>query len=269
MSPRKKHPARLAVADGPAVGYLRVSTNEQADNGDGLEVQRDAIIVAAAEDGRTIGAWYTDAAESGGDGLDVRVELAAALDATGPAGTLYIYRLDRLARDLILQEQLLADVWRRGGNVRSASTSENHYLDPDDRTDPSRTLIRQVLGAVAEYERKMIALRMQSGRRRKIRTTGYAGGPRPYGWESDAGTLVPVPVEQGVLRYIADAVAYGTPYRRIADDMNARGIPKLTGTGPWLANEVHRTLARAMARWAGPIPVEYRADMPEPEGAML
>ena len=60
-----------------------------------------------------------------------------------------VYRLDRLARDLIVQETVLAEVKRLGGEVFSTSAAEAGYLS-DDPDDPSRKLIRQVLGAVAE-----------------------------------------------------------------------------------------------------------------------
>jgi DNA invertase Pin-like site-specific DNA recombinase len=77
---------------------------------------------------------------------------------TKEADALIVYRLDRLARDLVLEEQLLAEAWRMGAVVFSTSAGESAYLE-DDPLDPSRRLIRQVLGAVNEYERAMIGLR--------------------------------------------------------------------------------------------------------------
>ena len=108
---------------------------------------------------------YADEGVSGAKDLDERLGLADALAAvkSGGAGGLVVYRLDRLARDLVLQEQLLAEVNRAGGQVFSTSDAEQHYL-VDDPDDPARRLIRQVLGAVSEYERSMISLRLRSGR---------------------------------------------------------------------------------------------------------
>src|SRR5258706_7555130 len=154
-------------------GYLRVSTDRQAEEGLGLEVQEHAIRAWARNNGHRVGSWYRDEGLSGSNGLDQREGLADALDALknrGAAG-LVIYRLDRLARDLVLQEQLLADVRRMRAEVFSTSAGEAGYLS-DDPDDPSRKLIRQVLGAVSEYERGMISLRLRSGRRRKAENGG-------------------------------------------------------------------------------------------------
>src|SRR5947209_5180061 len=140
------------------VGYLRVSTDRQAEEGLGLDVQRDAIRTWAKANGHRVAKWCSDEGVSGSNGLDGRDGLAEALGALrdGRADALAVYRLDRLARDLVLQEQLLAEVWRMGSRVWSTSPSEDAYLDPNGAADdPSRTLIRQILGAVAQYERAM------------------------------------------------------------------------------------------------------------------
>ena len=86
---------------------------------------------------------------SGSNGIDQRRALGDALEliSDGKAAGLVVYRLDRLARDLIIQETLLAEVRRLGGEVFSTSVAEAGYLN-DDPDDPSRKLIRQVLGAV-------------------------------------------------------------------------------------------------------------------------
>ncbi len=82
------------------------------------------------------------------------------------------YRLHRLARDLVVQEQLLAEVRRLGGEVLSTASGEQDLRD--DPEHPSRRMIRQILGSVAEYERSMIVLRLKRGRAAKV---GGAGTP--------------------------------------------------------------------------------------------
>jgi DNA invertase Pin-like site-specific DNA recombinase len=73
--------------------------------------------------------------------------------------------------------------------VFSTSAGEAAYLE-DDPGDPARKVIRQVLGAVAEYERSMIALRLRSGRAGKAQAGGFAYGAPPYGYAARRRTRV-------------------------------------------------------------------------------
>ena len=77
-----------------------------------------------------------------------------------------MHRLDRLARDLVLQEQLLAELHRRGKELASVDRTEHDSLahSPD---DPTRALVRRMLGSIAQYEREVIRLRLMAGRTRK------------------------------------------------------------------------------------------------------
>lgn len=225
---------------GQAIGYGRVSTEAQMD-GFGPEIQRDAIVELARTNALDLVELFVDEGISGSEGLDTRRGLARALDylAEHPGTTLIIPRLDRLARDLMVQESILADAWKAGAEVLSCSETERTYCRPDSPDDPARTLIRQVLGAVAAYERAMIRLRMTRGRRRLLDRQGWAGGPEPYGW-SDAG-------EQAVLATIAQERRNGTPWKIIAATLNAAGTGKRNGQ-PWTAQEAQRTHARATDR---------------------
>jgi DNA invertase Pin-like site-specific DNA recombinase len=88
------------------VAYLRVSTDHQAERGLGLQVQEQAIRKWARAGGHKVVLWTRDEGVSGSNGLDTRVGLLDALGGLKARGTegLVVYRLDRLARDLIVQE---------------------------------------------------------------------------------------------------------------------------------------------------------------------
>jgi DNA invertase Pin-like site-specific DNA recombinase len=98
------------------VAYLRVSTEVQAE-GLGIDVQEAAITEWAGAHEHEIVAEFTDAGVSGSNGLDTRAGLADALTVlrTDDAEGMVVYRLDRLARDLIIQEQLLAEARHAAG----------------------------------------------------------------------------------------------------------------------------------------------------------
>jgi DNA invertase Pin-like site-specific DNA recombinase len=216
------------------VAYLRVSTVGQAEDGLGLEVQEQSIRKWAHANGHRVVAWTRDEGLSGSNGIDSRRGLHDALGVLKKrkAHGLVVYRLDRLARDLILQEQLLADLKRMGAEVFSTSAAEAGYLK-DDPDDPSRKLIRQVLGSVAEYERSMIAMRLRSGKARKIEKGGYGGGRPPYGWRAQGRELVPNVDEQNVLKRIRELRRGGLSFREIAARLDAEGHrPRGTRKGP-------------------------------------
>jgi DNA invertase Pin-like site-specific DNA recombinase len=206
------------------VGYIRCSTDRQAEEGLGLEVQEQAIREWAQAHGHELVSLTRDEGISGSNGLDTRVGLGDALEALrgGRAEGLVVYRLDRLARDLIVQETLLAEVWRMGREVFSTSTAEQGYLQ-DDPHDPSRKLIRQVLGAVNEYERSMISLRLRAGRLRKAQNGGYPGGKIKFGYKGVDGVLVPDPKEQRTQQRIETLRSEGKTLREIAKVLNREG----------------------------------------------
>lgn len=237
----------MAAAPKPTVvGYLRVSTDRQAEHGHGIDVQRQAIKKWAKTNGVNVTHFVADEGISGSNGLDTRVGLADALDLIRrkKVGGIVLYRLDRLARDLVLQETLLADVKRMGGAVHSTSAAEAGYLG-DDPDDPSRALIRQVLGAVSQYEKSMIALRLRSGRRRKAEKGGYAFGAPPLGMRAEGSELVPDEAEQTVIRRVLVLQADGMSVRGIATTLTAERVPTKRGNPTWHPTTVARVLERA------------------------
>jgi DNA invertase Pin-like site-specific DNA recombinase len=208
-----------------------VSTDRQAEQGLGLQLQEQAIRAWAKANGHRITLWCRDEGVSGSNGLDTRVALPEVLRAlkTGEAAGLVVYRLDRLARDLVLQEQLLDEIRRMGREVFTTSAGEAAFLE-DDPSDPSRKLIRQILGAVAEWERAIIGLRMQAGRVSRRERGDYAGyGSPPYGWRAERGgrgegvRLVEVESEQVTLARIRELRAGGSSLRQIAEVLNREG----------------------------------------------
>lgn len=204
------------------VGYVRVSTDRQAERGLGLDVQRQRIKQWAKAQGHQIVAVHEDAGVSASNGLADRVGLADALDLVGQgkAQGIVVARLDRLARDYLVQEFTLREVHRLGGEVFSTEEQEAGILN-DDPDVPSRKFIRTILGGLGDYERELIALRLRSGRRRKHERGGYAYGAPPYGYRSEDGDLVPVDDEQATIARIRELHSTGHSLRSIAAVLSA------------------------------------------------
>ena len=225
--------------------YLRVSTQQQAEHGLGLVVQRAHIREWAKQCGHTINAWESDEGVSGSNGLEDRIGLYSALRAIEEheVDGLVVYRLDRLARDLILQETLLARIWAQGGAVFSTVDAEADSLDRSG-SDPTRNLTRQILGAIAEYERALIIVRLRSGKLAKKIRGGFIGGSVPYGFDlTDDGQLHRNETEQATIDLIRQLRSDGHPFRTICRMLNDEERHSKSG-GPWAPATLRRVLLR-------------------------
>lgn len=225
------------------VAYLRVSTVAQAEDGLGLEVQAEAISEWARKNGHTIVATHRDEGVSGAKEQADRPGLSAALAAVeDSAEALVVYRLDRLARHLVVQETIMEHLAKRGRRVFSTTEA-----DVDD-VDPTRVLVRQILGVIAQYERGLITARLQAGRRLKASRGGYAFGSPRFGTRADAEAreLAPDDAEQRAIARMVELRTAGRSLREVVEAMNAEGWPSKRG-GRWHTETVRRVLARVSA----------------------
>jgi DNA invertase Pin-like site-specific DNA recombinase len=181
------------------VGYVRVSTDGQVD-GYGLPAQRTALRSWERDhDGEQLTTIITEEGVSGDVADRPGLAAAFAIVSSRRAEGIALPRLDRLARDLLLQERLILELAAAGGRFRSAVAMEDQVLNGDP-ADPTRRFVRRVLGAAAELDRDMIAFRLRTGRAQKAAAGGYACGRPPYGWRAEKGSLVEVADEQIVIQ---------------------------------------------------------------------
>jgi DNA invertase Pin-like site-specific DNA recombinase len=226
------------VAARKVIAYVRVSTAEQVD-GFGLTVQRKAIADYAKVNGLRLLRTVSDEGISGSNGLDARKGLAEVLTVveSGQVSGLVVYRLDRLARDLILQETLMTRMRKAGVEVLSVT-------EPDiDSEDGTRVLVRQILGAVSQYERALIRSRMMGGRAAKIASGGYGGGRPPFGWRAENKELVPEPREQEAIALVRQLADEGLSSRQIAARLQETGHRPKVGVR-WSSTQVLRVIQR-------------------------
>lgn len=159
-----------------AFAYLRVSGLGQVD-GLGFDRQLAAIEKYANDHGIQIVSVYREEGVTGKSELDCRPALQTLIADLLSNGVrlVLVEKLDRLARALIVQETILQDLTRRGFQMISVTEPD---LCSD---DPTRTMIRQILGAFFEYERKMIVAKLADARRRTKAKTGRCEGRKPFG----------------------------------------------------------------------------------------
>lgn len=216
-----------------AVSYLRVSSVGQIE-GDGLTRQREAIQTYAERNGIQIVGEYADAGVSGTTEHGEREGFSEMLVriAGNCVRLVLVERADRLARDLLVQETLLASLIRLGVRVVDSAGT-----DLTDESDPSRILIRQVLGAVAQHDRACLVAKLRKARERKRLNTGRCEGRKPFG--AKVG-------EDRVLERMKALADQGCSVRAIAAQLNAEGVKSRTGKG-WSFGSVARVLQRTRA----------------------
>jgi DNA invertase Pin-like site-specific DNA recombinase len=214
-----------------AFGYLRVSGKGQVE-GDGFTRQRAAIKAYAEGQGIKIIRWFEEKGISGTTELDSRPALLAMLEALAANGTklVLIEKLDRLARDLMVQETIIGDLRKRGFEL--VSVSEPDLL----QNDPTRVLMRQVFGAIAQYEKAMIVAKLRGARQRVKAKDGRCEGRKPYGTRQG---------EMEVLAKMRALRSEGLAYDRIAASLNAEGVKPRSGTR-WHGVVVNRILNTRM-----------------------
>lgn len=216
-----------------AIGYLRVSSANQAKDGrDGFPRQRAAIRAYCTAKRLDLIEEHEDAGVSGTVPLEGRQGLSTALQRCAEVGAavLVVEKADRLGRDLIVSEMAVRAFSEAGVSIVTADTGQN-LTDAD--SDPSRKLIRQVLNAVAEYERSALVAKLKAARDRKRRNGGHAVGCYRFGQHPER------PGEAATLDRIRELRAAGKgrkrmPLGQVAATLNAEGRESRTGRA-WTA----------------------------------
>lgn len=218
--------------------YLRVSTDAQAGaDRYGLDAQRSDIESYAKAHDMAIGLWFEDTVS--GATLD-RPGLSDLLSAASSHAftVVIVAKLDRVARDLMLQLWIEKELLRSGVEIVSVA-------EPTNGNDPTSHLFRQIIGAFAEFEKARITSRMSGGRKAKAKDGGYAGGKAPLGYGSQRGShvLVVEPKQAATVRQVFALRSSGLSLHSIASKLNASALTTAEGK-PWHAVQVKRVLDR-------------------------
>lgn len=163
------------------VGYIRVSSKGQME-GDGPARQSEAIKKFCSAHNLELQTTFTEQGVSGTvEGME-REAFSNMVVFAANFGTqaVVVERLDRLARDLMVSEILLKELRTRGIKVFAAD--QGALIDmANNEGDPTRKLIRQIIGALAEWEKSQLVLKLRIARERKKRQGFRMCGEVPYG----------------------------------------------------------------------------------------
>lgn len=223
------------------IGYVRVSTDEQARTGVSLEAQEESIRVFCETKRFLLDQVYKDGGESA-DNLN-RGGLNNArwrLQERQVQGVV-VAKLDRLTRRVRDWLELLEDHFSPalGRQLWTVQAGEI-----DTRTANGRFMtVMQV--AMAEWELDTIQERTQSAIDHK-KSKGERIGPTPYGWRTrdDGKTLERDQTEQLRVAWMRTARDEGWSYTQIAEHLNRTKVPTKSGEGTWWASTVSNLINR-------------------------
>jgi DNA invertase Pin-like site-specific DNA recombinase len=217
------------------VGYVRVSTEEQATDGVSLAAQRAKLAAYASLYDLEVVAIVEDAGVSAKTLDRPGLSKVLAMVAAGEVEGVLVAKLDRLTRSVRDLGELLDGAFKRG-----ALLSVGEQIDT--RTAAGR-LVLNILGSVAQWEREAIGERTSAALQHK-RSRGELVGGVPYGFrvaadgvalEADAG-------EQEVIAVARELVAGGLSLRKVAAGLAARGYASRSG-GEFHAQQIKRMVA--------------------------
>ena len=211
-----------------AFGYIRVSGMGQVDK-DGPIRQRIAIEDYARKNDLIITRWFEEKGVCGATEWEERPAWSEMVENLNGIRTIVVERLDRLARELFIQEYILRDLKKR--NVSLLTTAHEDTSE----ADPTRVLFRQILGAIAQYDRVMTVRKLKAARDRKRKKEGRCEGVLPFGRTVE---------ERMTLENMKRWREAGFNIQTITNKLNELGIPSPSGKPHWCVSTVHSILTR-------------------------
>jgi DNA invertase Pin-like site-specific DNA recombinase len=221
-------------------GYIRVSTETQAEKGGGLDVQRGAIEKYAKENGIQLEEIFCDAGISGTQ--ESRPELDRLLLETIQKGDVVIvHNTSRLWRSIFAQATVMKAVMNAEANI--LSIDEPNFDIYKYQNDPENFMITGMMGMLDQWERMTIARKLARGRTSKAFKGDKPSGVCPFGYRYtiDKKHIEPNPEEAQTLRRMFSEAQKGTSLEKIANMLNSEGTFTRRGC-KWQKGNVHLIL---------------------------
>lgn len=233
---------RASKKAGPlvVVGYLRVSGKGQVD-GTGFDRQEDTIKAWAKRNGATVERLYREEGVSGTLDESHRPQFAAMVEDLLSNGcrTVVVESLDRFARDLSVQMQLLAYLISKGLTLISATTGDDVTAAVAD--DPMRRAMVQMQGIFSELDKNLLVRKLRKGRQKRREETGKCEG-RPFFGQKPGEVETLARIKE---LYRKPRVGERRSLQEIADLLNAEFEKHPTRSGrPWKKGTIHAIVTR-------------------------
>ncbi len=205
------------------VGYVRASTEEQADSGLGLAAQRAAIEAEARRRGWEVVRIYQDAGVSAKAITKLRAR-QKALEAVSShqADALVVSRLDRFSRSLLDFADVMARATREGWAFVALDLSV-------DTSSAAGEMLAHVMASFAQYERRLIGERTKAALRAARQRGTHVGRP--------------ISISKDVERRIVEARRAGVSFWAIRKRFEAEGVPAPRGSR-WHISTLQKVVKR-------------------------
>jgi len=212
----------------PALAYLRTSSAANAGTDkDSDKRQRATIAAFAKAHGYTLVAEFYDSAVSGSDPIGERPGFKAMLERIASNGVrcILVESPDRFARDLTVQ--LTGHDFLKALGISLIPATAPDFFTED---TPTAVLVRQVLGAIAQFEKTSLVAKLRAARERKKAATGKCEGRKSY-----------AEARPEVVALAKELHGRRVSLRKISAELAARGY--VTGNGkPYVASAVQAML---------------------------
>jgi site-specific DNA recombinase len=202
-----------------AIGYIRVSTDKQADQGVSLEAQKAKIEAYAMLYDLEMVDYVIETGSAKDTHRDGLQEALGAL-TSGKAEALIVVKLDRLTRSVADLGRLVETYFQK-----HALLSVGEQIDT---RSASGRLVLNVLASVSQWEREVIGERTSAAMQHMKAHGQYTGGKPPYGFQLINGQLIEHEAEQAVLALAQKYKAKGLSLRKIAQVLSEAGFKSRT-----------------------------------------
>jgi DNA invertase Pin-like site-specific DNA recombinase len=203
------------------LGYVRVSTEEQADSRAGLEAQRAAIQRECERRGWQLVDVVEDAGYSAKDLRRPGVRAALEELERGRANALVVAKLDRLSRSMLDFTAVMAKAQKQGWALVALDCAV-------DTTTPAGEAMAHVLATFAQFERRLIGQRTREALAVKRKEGIRLGRPQS--------------ISPKLARRIRTMRSRGMTLQAISDKLNAEGVPTPRGGSTWRPTSLRAVL---------------------------
>lgn len=214
------------------IGYVRVSTQGQADDGVSLDAQEAKVRAWSDLNAADDVVIFRDEGISGSRS-DNRPGLAAAMDAIGRGDALVTYSLSRLSRSTRDTLELADALAKKDADLVSLS-------EKVDTTTAAGKMVFRMLAVLSEFERDQVSDRTRFALQHKKAKGEKTGGDCPFGFRARKGRLVRHAEEQKTVRAILELRNKGLSYRAIGRKLKAAGMTRRDGSLEWHPEAVRR-----------------------------